>query len=172
MGHPQAEQGRRALKSLMEEWGLVDIWRIRHPKARDYTFRRGQYSSRLDLFLVSQQLADLTRHSRIELIPASDHALVNLHLAFSSNQDRGPGFWRFQPDLLQNTAFVSEMTEFLEAWEPPPEISSHTSLWEWLKHEIKSFTRQFSKAHRGKRGNCWRASKRTSLTLLQEEIRE
>lgn len=149
LGHPQGEQGRAALKSLMDEWGLVDIWRIRHAQERGYTFRRGQYSSRLDLFLVSQQLADNTDHAGIDLVPSSDHAMVNLQLTFSCEPTRGPGFWKFQPELLTNPLFVAGMTEFLEEWEPPQEITSPTSLWEWLKHEIKSFVRHFTKTHKG-----------------------
>lgn len=27
-GHPQGEQGRNALRSLLEEWNLMDIWRV------------------------------------------------------------------------------------------------------------------------------------------------
>lgn len=37
--HSQGDQGREALKSLKEEWGLTDIWRLRHPYQRGYTFR-------------------------------------------------------------------------------------------------------------------------------------
>lgn len=149
MGHPPAEQGRTALKSLIEEWGLVDIWRVRHPQERGYTLRRGQYSSRLDFFLVSHQLADFTDFANMELVPSSDHAMVNLQLSFSSEPVRGPGYWKFQPELLLNTLFVSEMTEFLESWEPPPETTSPTTLWEWLKHEIRSFVRHFTKTQKG-----------------------
>lgn len=42
---PQGDQGRRALRSLMEEWNLSDVWRINHPNEKNFTFRRGSYSS-------------------------------------------------------------------------------------------------------------------------------
>lgn len=55
----QASQGCLALKSLMEEWSLMDVWRVSHPQEKEYTFRRGAYSSRLDYFLISPHLGHL-----------------------------------------------------------------------------------------------------------------
>lgn len=40
------------------------------------------------------------------------------------------------------------MENFLREWEPPMEISSDTVIWEWLKQEVKSFTRRFMKTQK------------------------
>lgn len=74
---------------------------------------------------------------------------MNLQLSFNLRLDRGPGFWKFPIELLANPEFVSAMNEFLGDWEPPAEITSHTTIWEWLKHEMKSFTRSFLRTHKG-----------------------
>lgn len=147
-GHPQGDQGRRALRSLMEDWNLSDVWRVRHQRERNFTFRRGSYSSRLDLFLVSPHLTDYTKKADIVLMHASDHALIKLVLEFVPVTERGPGFWRFPTMLLSNPAFIEEMNNFLQDWTPPPEILSPTTVWEWLKHEIKEFVRNFVKIRR------------------------
>lgn len=130
--HPQAEQGRNVMNSLKKEWGLVDIWHISHPRERDYTFRHGSYSSRLNLFLISQQLADITDQTNIAFSQSSDPALINLLLTLGPKATRGPGFWRFSPELLTNPRFVTDMQNFLQTWTPPPEMSSHVTTWEWL----------------------------------------
>lgn len=114
-GHPQGALGRSALRSLKKDWGLGDIWRIRHPQERDYTFRRGSYSSRLNLFLISNQLADITDHAKIVILHASDHSLIDLQFSFGPSINRGPGFWKFPPELLGDQRFVSDMIEFFQA---------------------------------------------------------
>lgn len=137
-GHYQSELGRNALTSLMDEWSLVDIWRVRNPQKRSFTFRRGSYSSRLDYFLTNSYLADISEEPDIKFLTCSDHSLISIRFNFGSNLGRGHGFWRFNTELLQDSNFVTEMREFLEDWVPPQEISSPILAWEWLKHEIKN----------------------------------
>lgn len=105
-GHPQGEKGRSALRSLMEDWNLADVWRIRNPHEKNFTFRRGAYSSRLDFFLISSHLTDVASKADILLFHSSDHANVNLALEFGSTEERGPGFWRFPTQLLVNQNFI------------------------------------------------------------------
>lgn len=132
----------------MEDWNLADVWRIRNPHEKEFTFRRGAYSSRLDLFLISSHLMDVTRKAEILLFHTSNHALVNFLLEFKPSVERGPGFWRFPTHLLSDPTFNEEMFDFLTDWVPPADLTSPTSIWEWLKHEIKSFVRSFSKARK------------------------
>lgn len=62
-----------------------------------------------------------------------------------SGPERGPGFWRINPQLLNDSSYVSEMSDFLHAWTPPQEISSDVTIWEWLKQGFKTFLRLFLK---------------------------
>lgn len=132
----------------MEEWSLVDAWQIRNPQQRTYTFRRGTYSSRLDYFLTSPQLADSSCKANAVPLTCSDHSLVTIQFKCDSNLEQGPGFWRFNTDLLTDPSFITEMSEFLWGWSPPQELSSPSLVWEWLKHEIRSFVRQFSRKNK------------------------
>lgn len=56
--HATSDQYRNRLLTLMEERNLHDIFRVRFPKKKTYTFRRGSYASRLDLILLSTHLSN------------------------------------------------------------------------------------------------------------------
>lgn len=45
----------RTLHAMMDELGLVDVWRHLHPREKDYTFMSQVHGShsRLDMFLIS-----------------------------------------------------------------------------------------------------------------------
>lgn len=144
-GHSQSDPGRNALKSLLDERNMVDVWRMRNPLKRAYKFRRGAYSSRLDFFLTSPFLTEISDKTEIKFLTCSDHSLISIQLNFNSNVERGPGFWRLDTELLKDSTFVMGMKEFLDVWIPPQELSSPIQVWEWLKHGIRNFTRQFQK---------------------------
>lgn len=127
---------RDRLRALLEERLLCDIWRIRHPNKREYTFRRGQYASRLDYLLTSDHLSETVKSVKIHHGPHSDHSLITLKMG-QNTAGRGPGLWRFDPYLLSDTSFISQMTDFLCEWQAPEELSHPTVVWEWLKYEIK-----------------------------------
>lgn len=141
---PNSENMGQKLASFQEEWNICDIWRIRNPNSRGYTFRRASYASRLDHFLISTHLSDTTQSTDIKMTPHSDHAMISITLG-DSDSARGPGLWRLDTSLLGNEAYVTEMNTFLENWVPPPELASPHSVWEWLKHEIQTFTNKFTR---------------------------
>lgn len=93
----------------MDEWDLEDIWHIRYPEKKSYTFRRGSYSSRLDYFLTSKHLASCINKADSTFIPSTDHALIYIHLDLRPETPRGLGFWRLNPELLDDSLYVSEM---------------------------------------------------------------
>lgn len=139
-----ADTVRNRVLGLMNEWGLTDIWRVRNQHNPGYTFRRASYSSRLDYLLISNHLSEMVQDLKIDVIVHSDHALLSLFFSPSS-APKGPGFWRFDVSLLQNQDFTEEMNDFLAEWEPPPELSNPNTILEWLKFQIQSRTRNFTK---------------------------
>lgn len=142
--HPASEPIRAKIKALQDDWNLVDIWRIRNPTRKSYTFGRGSYSSRLDLFLISTHLSDTANNIKIQNIAHSDHALISCDLC-SNTENRGPGLWRFDATLLSNDDFITEITQFLSEWTAPEEIENPNSRWEWLKFELQNKIRKFTK---------------------------
>lgn len=130
--HPMGNK----ISRWMEDWNLCDILRIRNPNTRRYTFRRGDYASRLDYLFISEHLSENGAPEAPRPIAHSDHAMIAVSWK-SNHNTRGPGLWRLDTSLLQEEDFVLQMLNFLDNWESPPELSNPNSIWEWLKYEIK-----------------------------------
>lgn len=103
---------RNRLHTLMDERQLCDVMRVRNPTKRVYTFRRGNYASRLDLFLVSEQFSETASQLKTLEGPHSDHTLITIFLRHSEIR-RGPGYWRFDSSLLSREDFTKAMSTFL-----------------------------------------------------------
>ena len=67
-----------AVAQLQNSRDLIDIWRLRFPHTRRYTFRQPNpfLQRRLDYFFISDFLQDHTKH--VDIIPAvnTDHSLL------------------------------------------------------------------------------------------------
>ena len=100
-----------ALQGMIEELGLVDIWRSLHPKERDFTFWshvHGTYS-RIDWFAISKKDAYRALESKIEPITISDHAPVTLSMTLGSEERFK--YWRLNVSLLADPEVCKELTQ-------------------------------------------------------------
>lgn len=139
-----ANRYRSQILEMLETRILCDIWRIRHPVAKEYTFRRGKYASRLDYLFISSQISEAVAHVKIHHVPHSDHSILALNLG-TPVTNKGPGLWRFDVHLLNDKKFNTEMETFLSSWQPPEELSDPSVVWEWMKFAIKGFVIGYQK---------------------------
>lgn len=116
---------RTKIELLKEEMDLSDVWRVRNPTKKGFTFSRGQYSSRLDYFLISSHLMDRVSKMDITNLAHSDHAMIAITIG-RQDSSRGPGLWRFDVDLLTDNDFTSNRTDFITDWEPPRRYATPT----------------------------------------------
>ena len=90
-----------------ETLNLVDIWRDRNPGERKYTWRgRNSKMSRLDYFLVSEDIAEITCNTSIKPGYRTDHSLISIEISLI-NQQKGRGTWKFNNSLLQDRDYVN-----------------------------------------------------------------
>lgn len=129
---------------------MLDIWRIRHPETRHFTWRKPDAKnlvmSRLDYFFLSQDLAMRTNSVEIKTRYSSDHCrlLLNINLA---ELHRGKGYWKFNNLHLSDPVFVEVMNKVIltSLWrvknvqEAPLDIQ-----WEQLKQEIIQTAKDFA----------------------------
>ena len=79
---------------------LIDPWRLQNPTLRRYIWHQPTplKQSRLDFFLILQELTTFLSSSNIVPGYCTDHSLISLDLDLSTIK-RGKGFWKFNNSL-------------------------------------------------------------------------
>ena len=94
---------------MNNDFDLVDIWRLRNPETKRFTWRQKNpfIQRRLDYWLISDFCQD-----KADIIPSinSDHSAIILYFNSIDSQKRGPSFWKFNASLLDDVNFVTLIT--------------------------------------------------------------
>ena len=137
---------------IKENLDLCDIWRIRNPNRKRYTFRQTHVSGfiqrRLDYFFISNLLQDSVKKTDILASFSTDHSPIMFSLRQSKEESRGKGLWKFNSSLITNNNYVDQMKNHINATLKcldEENIIDEQLRWEYLKYEIRKFTVQFSK---------------------------
>lgn len=101
---------RAAIRMLIEDNSLINVWQLVNLRKREYTFYSHCHRSysRIDIILISQSLANaVTTNSIINTISLSDHLYK-----YTVNGDKlRCGRWRMNTTLLQDEAFAKDLAE-------------------------------------------------------------
>ena len=107
-----------AIEEIQVDLDLHDIWRIKNPTTRSYTWSKNKpfIFCRLDFWLISNNLRDFV--SEVSIIPAikTDHSGIFLELQDTLESCKGPGFWKFYTSLLSNEGYISLMEQKIPEW--------------------------------------------------------
>ena len=129
-------------------YDLVDIWRIRNPDIKKFTWRQKSpiIQRRLDYWLISDTLQDDV--AKVDIVTAirTDHSAITLEIDSLNDQQRGPSFWKFNNSLLDDALFVQRLRENFPMW--LDEINFCVDLrikWDWMKYKIREESISFSK---------------------------
>ena len=133
---------------IMEEYGLVDIWRSFHPTLKQYT--RHQKSprvlSRLDFILISSNFLNNCVKSKILPGIQSDHSIVLVQ--FNDNKPlRGKGYWKLNCHYLHHDSdFINLIKENIKEFKHNHQDSecNPNSLWDALKCSLTGVCIQYS----------------------------
>ena len=112
--HENNTHNRDFVKQTRIEHELNDIWRTRNPFETNYTFMKKQENNttkaRLDFLLASQKTMGYIETIRIEnQTSLSDHRPLSFMIV-KNKVENGPGYWRFDNDLLTKVEFIYGMT--------------------------------------------------------------
>ena len=78
---------------------MTDIWIIRNPKAKQYTFQQiqisGFFQRPLDYFFISNNIQEFVLDA--DVIPAisSDHSPILISFSKEKQNGKSSGFWKF-----------------------------------------------------------------------------
>ena len=98
-GNPtQKESALKVLHDLRLDFDLVDIWRLRNPETKRFTWRQKNpfIQRRLDYWLISDVCQE--EIDKADIIPSinSDHSAIILHFNSIDSQKHGLSFWKFR----------------------------------------------------------------------------
>ena len=138
---------------MKESLNLCDIWRIRNPKSKWYTFRQNHSSGfiqrRLNHFFVSNVQQECVKKNWSLNWTDDSFATDHSPILFSSNQmsefSHGKGLWK---GLLLNKEYVEKIKEHILLtikMLDNDDLRDEQVRWEYLKYEIRKFTIRFSK---------------------------
>ena len=113
--HVNNPRTREVIKDRMATNGLIDVWRLNNPLKKSYTWFQGgsETQARLDYFLVSPSVSDVTVGSGIE--PAdnlSDHGTAWIELG-QTDRKWGRSFLRFNNLFLSDTNFLESTNSII-----------------------------------------------------------
>ena len=112
--HVNNPRAKEKLVELIDDLGLIDVWRNINPETKKYTWRRHHPSkqARLDFFLVSENLIMSVKNAKIESGYRTDHSLITLELQFDKFKRRS-SFWKLNNSLLQDLEYVNTIKSLI-----------------------------------------------------------
>ena len=134
------------VKSYMVDTLLVDIWRIRNPDKRHYTYRQSRLKvmSRIDYFLIEEGVASWIKE--IKIIPGfrTDHSAIVCEI-LTHNIARGPGTWKLNNRLLTEIEYLQGTVELTNKASLLGQTLTKRELWEMIKIETINYSKQYAK---------------------------
>ena len=140
-------KARDKVLELMDEFLLVDVWRIQNPDMRQYSWFKGgdiQKASRIDFALASSGLDQMIEQSLYIPGVKTDHRA--LYLCISLNKmERGVGYWKFNTSYLKDSTFLSQMNQELAKTLTSTQSQPPQKRWETIKKRIKKVSSDYAR---------------------------
>ena len=135
------------ITSIIEKFDLVDIFRIRNPAARKFSFCQGnsRILKRLDFFLISNILQESVDKTKVLTALSSDHSSVIVTFKETAESEKGRSYWKFNTTLLHDTTYDSSLREAFAGWRRQYADQKKQLHWDLLKYEIRKFSTKYSK---------------------------
>ena len=108
--HNRNQNSREKIEEMLETFELLDPWRTCFSNGRNYTWRQSSpiKQSRLDYFLVSEDLFSLMKNTKIIPGYKTDHSAITFTFSASLAR-RGKGYWKFNSQLLREFVYVEKV---------------------------------------------------------------
>jgi exonuclease III len=165
-GEFKATDFSNRIKTIMNEIGLCDIFRVLNPDTRRYSWRKmtfnGIKQSRLDYILISNSLIYNVEKIEFGHSLYSDHSPVHLKLENKQEATKGRGFWKFNNSLLKDLEYIENVNNIITEEQIRQASGNKGLLWDTIKMQIRGFTIRYT-SHKAK-------EKRKYVTELQEQL--
>ena len=138
--HPNST---RMINTLMDTFGLIDIWRIRNASQFKYSWRRQSppVYKRLDYIIIPFELQQHVMKTDIKPAFCSDHAIPTIEINKNGSVRQGPGYWKLNVAHLQDENYVKQMSQLIK--ECCMQYHDPIIRWEMIKLTTRGETIQF-----------------------------
>uniref|UniRef100_A0A803K153 Reverse transcriptase domain-containing protein n=1 Tax=Xenopus tropicalis TaxID=8364 RepID=A0A803K153_XENTR len=166
-----AEMSSRKFRQVIRKIPLLDIWRIKHPTQKQYTFYSHPHKthSRIDYIFISPQLCHPNIRANIEQITWSDHAPVTVKIPLKGLVRKKTCQWRLNESLLSvpehMELLVNKLEEFFQL--NTESVQDFAIVWETHKAFIRG--ELISLASRLKRNRMAKLRTLKASLLLSEQ---
>ena len=106
--HVNNPKARDKVIEMININNMIDPFRENFPKLKRYTWRKKNplKQARLDYFLISENIMQYVKSSKIEMGYRSDHSIVTLMLTFDGFK-HGKSYWKHNNLLLTDTEYLN-----------------------------------------------------------------
>ena len=173
-GKPFKKDSVKHIQDLCLDFDLADIWRVRNPESKRFTWRQKNpfIQRRLDYWLISDACQDDIE--RCDIIPSinSDHSAIYLHFNSIDKPKHGPSFWKFNASLTEDDDFIKLINDSVPVWlNEFSEVTDKRLLWDLIKYRVRQVSIKYSKEKaREKRKKI--SDIESSLKLSEEKCNE
>ena len=170
-GSPAQKESVKVLEEICLDMDLVDVWRIRNPDIRSFTWKQTKLliQRRLDFWLISDICQDEV--DQVKIIPSikSDHSAITLLFNGIEEQRHGPSHWKFNSNLTKDEEYLKLITDSVPVWiEEFKDVNDKRVLWDLVKYRTRQVSMRYSKEKaRLRRAKILEIE--TSLTFYQEK---
>ena len=147
-GNQSKKASAKYIEDLCLDFDLIDVWRIRNPEMKRFTWRQKKplIQRRLDFWLISDSCQEDIEKSDIISSINSDHSAIILHFSSIDRQKHGPSFWKFNASLVDDTNYTALLTESVPVWLAEfSEVTDKRVLWDLIKYKIRQLSIKYSK---------------------------
>ena len=170
-GSPAQKESVKVLEEICLDMDLVDVWRIRNPDIRSFTWKQTKplIQRRLDFWLISDICQDEVE--QVKIIPSikSDHSAITLLFNGIEEQRHGPSHWKFNSNLTKDGEYIKLITDSVPVWiEEFKDVNDKRVLWDLIKYRIRQVSMRYSK-EKARLRRVKILEIETSLTFYQEK---
>ena len=170
-GSPAQRESVKVLEQICLDMDLVDVWRIRNPDIRSFTWKQTKplIQRRLDFWLISDICQDEVE--QVKIIPSikSDHSAITLLFNGIEEQRHGPSHWKFNSNLTKDEEYLKLITDSVPVWiEEFKDVNDKRVLWDLIKYRTRQVSMRYSK-EKARLRRLKILEIETSLTFYQEK---
>jgi exonuclease III len=162
------------LLTIMEEFSLIDIWRVCNPELYRYTWREntayGIIQSRLDYFICPSSFVYNLKACNIQNSVYSDHNPITIELYIANETIRGKGLWKFNNSLLIDSDYVAKVKDILNEYKDRyKNHKDHCLIWDTAKSEIRGLTISHA-THKARERKIMELKLKAEMDLCEQQL--